>query len=146
MCNLYAPTNLRRNLLLTVVAVLALTGAAKAESPTNSDPSPSPASGIWRWTINNGNTEMRLRLTQEGDKLTGVLIAEGQPETTIERGKCEGNKISFRVSKMMGKLKVVAVYGGVVNGDTITGGMKPYFGTRPNKSRPIPWQAQRAEQ
>jgi hypothetical protein len=119
--------------------------AWEAARPTNSEPA-STITGSWTWSLANG-TPMTLRLTQDGEQLTGVLIAAGMPETVIENGRCQGNKISFRVSRLLGQTRATAAYAGTVTGDTIKGGMRAFIGPRPqNPPRPAPWNAKRVEE
>jgi hypothetical protein len=89
---------------------------------------------------------MKLRLEQNGEDLTGAISADNGPEKAIQRGKVDGSKIFFKVGTMMGKVKIVAVYEGTVDANTITGGTKVYVGPKPTEpKRPIPWRAQRAD-
>jgi hypothetical protein len=119
--------------------------AWNATRRTNSEPA-IKISGSWSWSLGNG-TPMTLRLTQDGGQLTGVLIAANMPETVIENGKCQGNKFSFTVSRLVGKATATAEYAGTVNGNAIEGGIRAYIGPRPkNPPRPAPWNAKRVEE
>jgi hypothetical protein len=90
---------------------------------------------------------MTLRLKQEGDKLTGALIADNGPETVIEDGKSNQGGISFKVSRQVGNGMATAEYAGKVDGDTIQGGMRAYIGFRPKTlPRPAFWQATRSDE
>jgi len=114
-------------------------GAGTAESTS------SRASGTWKWPV--GRTVMTLRLKQEGDKLTGTLIADNGSETVIEDGKCNDAGISFKASRQVAKAMATAEYAGNVNGDTIQGGMRAYIGPRPqNLPRPAFWKANRSNE
>ena len=115
-------------------------GAGTADNTSNRGASTRRASGTWKWPV--GKTVMTLRLNQEGDKLTGALIADHGPETVIEDGKYNQGGISFKVSRQVGKAMATAEYAGKVNGDTIKGGMSAYIGSRPKTlPRPAFWQA-----
>lgn len=138
-----------RKLMVATVPMLAFalaaisTGAATAQDTSNS------ASGTWKWTIGKTRKVMMLRLTQEGDNLTGVLIGSDGHETVIEDGKYNNGVISFKVTGQLGKgMKLIVVYAGRLSGDTIIGGLKPHFGRIVSNPRtgPIPWQARRVEE
>jgi hypothetical protein len=122
-------------------------GAAGGDAPDNaSRPEASnSAAGTWKWSV--GRTQMRLRLKQDGNVLTGVLIANSGPETVIEDGTYNDGRISFKVSRQDGKAKITAEYAGTVSGDSIKGGLRAFVGPRPKTmpARPMPWQANRAE-
>jgi hypothetical protein len=82
------------------------------------------ASGTWKWTfdIPNGQTlEPVAKLTQQGDKLTGVLVI-GDRERPISEGTINGTDISFKVvSKRDDDRTVTSKYYGKLNGDHIKG-------------------------
>lgn len=130
---------------VALVAVATVARAANAHEPARPEAA-SDASGTWTWTTNGGRTHMKLRLEQNGEELTGAISADNGPEKAIQRGKVDGNKIFFKVGTMMGKVKIVAVYRGTVDANTIKGGTKVYVGPKATEpERPIPWRAQRAD-
>jgi hypothetical protein len=131
-----------RKILLTIVTILILAGAAIAEPPSAVRRS-SRDLGTWKWSVNR-SLVMTLRLKREGEKLTGVLISNDGPEKEIEDGKFDDGKISFRVTNTVGKGDVTAEYAGILAGNVINGGMRVYFGARP-KTLPgyMPWQGKR---
>jgi hypothetical protein len=130
---------------VVLVAVATVASAANAHEPARPEAA-SDASGTWTWTTNGGRTRMTLRLMQNGEGLIGAISADNGPEKAIQEGKVDGNKILFKVGTMMGKVRVVAVYQGTVDANTIKGGTKVYVGPKPTEpKRPIPWRAQRAD-
>jgi len=81
------------------------------------------ATGTWKWTfeIPNGPTlEPSAKLTQDGDKLTGVLIM-GERERPISEGTIQGGEVSFKVVSKRDDRTVTSKYYGKFSGDTIKG-------------------------
>ena len=117
-----------------VVAVAGLVGVARAEDKAN-------PTGTWKWTVNFGGNEreMTLKLKQESDKLTGVLI-RGDQETKIEDGKVKDGEVSFKVTRERDGNKFVIKYSGKVSGDTIKG--KTEF-ERDGETQSRDWEAKR---
>jgi hypothetical protein len=141
----HSSRSLRCATLAALVTVAAVSGGANAYEPPRPEVA-SDASGTWTWTTNGGRTHMKLRLMQNGEDLTGAISADNGPEKAIQQGKVDGNKIFFKVGTMMGKVKIVAVYQGTVDANTIKGGTKVYVGPKPTEPKqPIPWRAQRAD-
>ncbi len=81
------------------------------------------ATGTWKWSfeIPNGPTlEPSAKLTQDGDKLTGVLIM-GDRERPISEGTIKGGEVSFKVVSKRDDRTVTSNYHGKLSGDTIKG-------------------------
>ncbi len=81
------------------------------------------ASGNWNAALilGDGNRiEGTLKLKQDGDKLTGATIRNGN-ETQIQDGKILGDEITFTVIRDRDGRKVTAKYKGKITGDTIKG-------------------------
>ena len=81
------------------------------------------ASGTWKWTfeVPNGPTfEPSVKLTQEGDKLTGALTM-GDRERPISEGTIKGGEISFTVLSKRDDRTVTSHYRGKLSGDSIKG-------------------------
>jgi hypothetical protein len=81
------------------------------------------ATGTWKWTfeIPNGPTlEPSAKLTQEGDKLTGVLLM-GERERPISEGTIKGGEVTFKVVNKRDDRDVTSKYYGKLSGDTIKG-------------------------
>lgn len=124
-------------LLVSLVLVLTSTGLAD-------DKKPAPVDGTWTWTykLRDGTEgEAKLKLKQEGEKLTGAYVARDGTETPIEDGKIAGEELSFTVNRMVGDQKMKFDYKGKLAGDTITG--KIMFGRE--KPTPHDWEAKRAK-
>lgn len=79
-----------------MVAVLALT----AYSATAADEKAS-ATGTWKWSMtrNDQKVDMSVKLTQDGEKLTGAFVGPDGKEVAITDGKVSGDEISFSVTR-----------------------------------------------
>jgi hypothetical protein len=124
---------------LLATLVLVLTSASFAD-----DKKPASADGTWTWKYklrDGAEGEAKLKLKQDGDKLTGTYIAREGAETPIEDGKITGNELTFTVNRMVGDQKMKFDYKGKLEGDTITG--KIMFGRE--KPTPHDWEAKRAK-
>jgi hypothetical protein len=130
---------MRIRTILLASLVLVLTSAAFAD-----DKKPATADGTWTWKykLRDGTEgEAKLKLKQDGDKLTGTYIAREGAETPIEEGKITGDELTFTVNRMVGDQKMKFDYKGKLEGDTITG--KIMFGRE--KPTPHDWEAKRAK-
>ena len=81
------------------------------------------ATGTWKWSfeIPNGPTlEPSAKLTQDGDKLTGVLIM-GDRERPISEGTIKSGEVSFKVVSKRDDRTVTSKYYGKLSGDSIKG-------------------------
>jgi hypothetical protein len=100
---------------------------------------------MWQWTVNK-NQVMTLRLRRDGQRLMGVLIGADGTETEIKDGKFDDGLLSFKVHKALEKGEVTVEYIGIFAGNVINGGMRLYFGERPeNLPGYMPWQAKRVK-
>jgi hypothetical protein len=101
--------------------------------------------GTWTWTYKTRDGQdaiARLKLKQEGDKITGTYIARAGQEDPVQNGKLVGDQLTFDVTRDVNGQKMKFAYKGKVEGDTITG--KITFG----RDRPTPhdWEAKRAKE
>jgi cell division protein YceG involved in septum cleavage len=83
----------------------------------------STATGTWKWSfeIPNGQTlEPSAKLTQDGEKLTGVLTINEQ-ERPISEGTIKNGEISFKVLSKRDDQTVTSKYAGKLSGETIKG-------------------------
>jgi len=81
------------------------------------------ATGTWKWTfeIPGGQTlEPSAKLTQAGDKLTGVLTMADR-ERPLSEGTIKGTEVSFKVVSKRDDRTVTSNYHGQLSGDTIKG-------------------------
>lgn len=81
------------------------------------------ASGNWNTALilGDGNRiEGTLKVKQNGDKLTGVLV-RNENETEIQEGKIVGDEITFKTIRDRDGRKVTAKYKGKISGDTVKG-------------------------
>ena len=130
---------MRCHTILLASLVLVLTSASLAD-----DKKPASIDGTWTWKykLRDGTDgEAKLKLKQDGEKLTGTYIAREGAETPIEDGKIAGDELRFTVNRMVGDQKMKFDYKGKLEGDTITG--KIMFGRE--KPTPHDWEAKRAK-
>jgi hypothetical protein len=97
---------MRRTLLVLFVLLLTAVAALAVD-----------VTGTWKGSMDtpNGALEVSLNLKADGNALTGAVTVMGS-ETKIEKGKLDGDKISFEVNPE--NFGTVA-YAGTVNGDSM---------------------------
>jgi hypothetical protein len=81
------------------------------------------ATGTWQWTMTlpDGQTvERKIRLKQDGAKLTGVSIYN-DTETAIEEGTVQGGDVAFQVTRERDGNKFIMKYRGTLAGDSLKG-------------------------
>jgi hypothetical protein len=81
------------------------------------------ATGTWKWSfeIPGGQTlEPSAKLTQEGEKVTGVLTM-GERERPISEGTVKNGEINFKVISKRDDQTVTSKYTGKLSGETIKG-------------------------
>ena len=123
---------------LAVVAVMAFVVPALAEDKGKVD-------GTWKWSQagQNGQTrESTLKLKQEGEKVTGVMVGRNG-ETEIKDGKIDKDgEVSFNVTREFNGNSFTAKYHGKVDGDTIKGKVET---ERNGEKRERDWEAKRSK-
>ncbi|HEX2974008.1 MAG TPA: hypothetical protein VHP11_16875 [Tepidisphaeraceae bacterium] len=135
---------LRTLVLLAISLGMAtpLLGQEKADTKTETKP---VATGTWKWTIamRDGQTrESVVRLIQDGQKLTGVLLGRNNQETPIEDGQIKDGEVTFTVTREFNNQKFVSKYKGKLTGDTIKGTNDMDFN---GQSRSREWEAKREQ-
>ena len=132
-----------RPYLIGVVATALLTLAR----PTVAEDQKSPidVTGTWSWTYKTRDGQdatAKLKLKQDGDKVTGTYVARAGQEDPVENGKLKGDEVTFDVNRVINGQKMKFEYKGKVAGDTIIG--KITFG----RDRPTPhdWEAKRVKE
>lgn len=119
--------------LLAAIFNLSVAGAMGAPNAT----------GVWKWTYqgqNNQSFETTLKLKQEGDKITGVMIGRNASETALEAGTVQDDAISFQVTRERNGQSFTTKYTGKLSGDTIKGSIE--F-ERNGQTRTRDWEAKR---
>jgi len=102
------------------------------------------AAGTWQWSFTgrDGQTrETTLKLKQDGQKLTGVVIGRSGNETAIADGKIMDDQVSFTVSRERNGQQSTMKYQGKLKGDTIKGTTE--F-ERDGETRSREWEAKRS--
>ena len=128
----------------TTLILLFLLATFAWQSAAADDKKPD-VTGTWTWTYKTRegkDATAKLKLKQEGEKVTGTYIARAGQEDPVENGKLQGDEITFDVNRVVNGQKMKFTYKGKVAGDTITG--KITFG----RDRPTPhdWEAKRAKE
>lgn len=102
------------------------------------------ATGTWTWTLSlpSGQSfEQTLRLKQEGDKLTGVMVRANN-ETPIQEASLKDGNIAFQVTRERNGQTFTSKYQGKLSGDSIKGKITSNFG---GEDRTFDWDAKRAK-
>jgi len=103
------------------------------------------AGGKWTWTQRrqNNDIQMTLEAKQDGDKLTGTVVAgpDGQ-KVEIKEGTIKGSDVSFVVVREFNGQEFKTTYKGKLEGDTITG---MAVSVRNGQERSRDWKATRAK-
>lgn len=122
------------------LVLVALVFAAVARAEDKKD-----ATGTWAWKDKGRNgqeIERKVKLKQEGDKLTGAVIGRNNMETEIEDGKVKDEEISFKVTRETNNGKIVMTYTGKLSGDEIKGKIET---DRNGQTRERDWEAKRVK-
>src|SRR6185436_5099128 len=97
------------------------------------------ASGIWKWSLAGQNGETILKLSQDGEKLTGSYTNQfGKAEITD--GSLKDGDITFKVNRELNGQAFLIKYSGKLSGDKITG--KCEFEVN-SETRSLKWEAKR---
>jgi hypothetical protein len=129
------------------LAVMAMVGIwlARLGPALAGDLPATDATGSWKWTIQtpDGNSiDMSAKLTQDGQKLTGVFLdGFDQKSFDIKDGKVKDGEVSFTVTRPLNDTTITVNYDGKLSGDTIKGTLEVKFGDQdPTKND---WEAKR---
>jgi hypothetical protein len=101
------------------------------------------ATGTWKWTFtmpDGTKVEPRVKLKQEGDKLTGTSKFREGFDRVISEGKISGNEVSFAVIRERDGKKTTTLYKGIQTGDRIKGTMESDW---TGEKQTYPWEARR---
>ena len=116
------------------LAMMAILGIwlARSGPVLAGDSSATDATGSWKWTIQtpDGNSiDMSAKLTQDGQKLTGVFLdGFDQKSFDIKDGKVKDGEVSFTVTRPFNDDTITVNYDGKLTGDTIKGTLNVKFG------------------
>ena len=105
--------------------------------------SASNAAGQWKFVIvtDSGDShDLSLKLKQEGDKLTGVVIL-GDTEVPISDGLVKDNEVTLTVTREQDGKTQVSKFKGTLEGDTIKGKIDSDWS---GEKRNYPWNAKRS--
>ena len=104
--------------MLTLAALLVLLGGI-----AQADDKKASASGTWKWTRKGQDGqehESKLKLKQDGEKLTGTLTRDSN-DLEIKDGKVKDGEISFRITFERDGNEVNVKFQGKLEGDKIKG-------------------------
>ena len=102
--------------------------------------------GTWKatFTTQNGQTiESTLKLKQDGDKLSGVVIGRNSNETPLEDIALAGDQVSFKLTRERNGEKVTTKVVAKVAGDELKGKLESNYG---GENRTLDWQAKREKE
>ena len=105
--------------------------------------SSSNATGQWKFVIvtDSGDShDLCLKLKQEGEKLTGVVIL-GDNEVPISDGLVKDNEVTLTVTREQDGKTQVSKFKGTLEGDTIKGKIDSDWS---GEKRNYPWNAKRS--
>src|SRR5205085_10542050 len=101
--------------------------------------------GTWKasFTIQNGQTiESTLKLKQEGEKLSGVLIGRNGNETPLEDVTLKDDQLSFKLTRERNGEKVTSKIAVKVIDDNLKGKLETNYG---GENRTLDWEAKRVK-
>src|SRR6476646_4938678 len=87
--------------------------------------------GTWKatFTTQNGQTiESTLKLKQDGEKLSGVVIGRNGNETPLEDIALAGDQVSFKLTRERNGEKVTTKVVAKVTGDELQGKLESNYG------------------
>src|ERR1044071_3200319 len=102
------------------------------------------AAGTWKWVIvteNGDSHDLTLKLKQDGEKLSGVVIL-GENEVPISDGLLKDNEITLKVSREQDGQKQVSKFKGTLEGDSIKGNIDSDWS---GEMRKYAWNAKRSD-
>jgi hypothetical protein len=84
---------------------------------------PPTATGTWAWKVRIGTNiyEIKLRLTQDGEKLTGKMATGERRELEITEGKVKNSEVSFLEERTRNGRKYSTRYNAKLDGDLLKG-------------------------
>ena len=100
----------------------------------------------WKWTFampDGSRVEPKVRLKQDGDKLSGIASFHPGTETPISEGHILEDEVSFQVVRVRDGQMIVTKYQGKVKGDTIKGTVESNWA---GENHSYDWEAKRAKE
>ena len=106
----------------------------------------SKVTGTWTWNFMRPNSdekiEIKLKLKQEGEKLTGTITGRDGNDIEIKSGKVKGDEVEFDVVREFNGNMFTMHYTGKVEGDVIKGKSEV---ERDGEKRSRDWEAKRSK-
>lgn len=97
--------------------------------------------GTWKWSFtmpDGSKVEPRLKLHQDGTRLTGTAQFRPDNDVEIRQGVIQGNQLSFQVVRERDGQTTTTTYRGKVSGETIKGTVESDWA---GPKRTYPWEA-----
>jgi hypothetical protein len=109
-----------------LIAAFVTTGLALH---VRADDAAAGVTGTWTWTVQgfNGDTEVTLKLKQDGEKVTGTITNFQGEEQEIQGGMFKDNTLTFKTTNDFNGNTVTNAYTFTVNGDSIKGKSETTF-------------------
>jgi hypothetical protein len=101
------------------------------------------ATGTWKWTFtmpDGSQIQPRVKLQQNGQRLSGTSKFREGLETPISNGKVDGNEIVFSVVRERDGHSITTIYKGTRTGDRIAGTIESNWA---GEKQSYPWNAKR---
>lgn len=101
------------------------------------------AAGLWKWVLvteNGDSHDLSLKLKQDGEKLSGVVIL-GDNEVPISEGMVKDNEVTLKVTRERDGQTQVSKFKGTLEGDTIKGNIDSDWS---GEMRKYAWNAKRS--
>jgi len=129
---------MKRTRLCLPAVVLVLISTFGAEPPA-----PLDFTGTWHWTFTMPDgTEVspKIKLKQEGDKVTGTSSLRAGTTTPITNGVVIANEVRFEVVRQQFGVAVTTRYSGKLDGKFVRGHVESDWA---GQSQSYPWEARR---
>ena len=101
------------------------------------------ATGTWKWSIvtKDGETiDLSLKLKQEGENITGVVVL-GEDETPVTEGSIRDGTVALKITRVQDGNPETAKFQGKLEGDSIKGKIDSNWGGTPHT---YDWNAKRS--
>jgi hypothetical protein len=111
----------RMHLGSAIIAMFIFSGLVSIALADDAKPD---VTGNWAWSFQrqNGDTvNTKLKLKQDGDKITGTITGFGGQEIEIKDAALKDGELTFKVTRKRNDMEITTVYTGKVAADEIKG-------------------------
>ena len=119
-----------RNIVVVALMAAVVSIARSEEKKDAPATQPANATGTWSWSFQGfgGNqTEVTLKLKQDGEKLTGTVSGFQGQDNQIQDGSVKDGVVSFKVVRDFGGQTSTVTYTGKLSGDSLKGKSETVF-------------------